>query len=205
VIPVEYTGVILAGGKSRRLDYRNKALLQIGDKTIIELVVDALSKVTEKIILITNSPQEFEFLKLPMLGDTIPNSGPIGGIYTGLKESKTHQNIVVACDMPFIQPQLLQFLVCQSKGYDIVIPLTIDGYHPLCAVYSKNCIEPIETLIETQSLKVTNLFQHVKVREVMFGTQHPYYTLNMFLNVNTVEDYLRATHVMKTIMVSDHF
>jgi molybdopterin-guanine dinucleotide biosynthesis protein A len=205
VIPVEYTGVILAGGKSRRLDYRNKALLQIGDKTIIERVVDVLSKVTEKIILITNSPQEFKFLKLPILGDIIPNSGPIGGIYTGLKESETHQNIVVACDMPFIQPQLLEFLVCQSKGYDITIPLTTDGYHPLCAVYSKNCIEPIETLIETHSLKVTNLFQYVKVREVMFDTQHPYYTLNMFLNVNTEEDYLKATHIMKTIIVSDYF
>ncbi len=132
-----------------------------------------------------------------MFGDIIPESGPIGGIYTGLKKSKTHKNIIIACDMPFIKPELLKYLVDQSDDYDIVIPKTSDGYHPLCAIYSKNCIQPAEILIRSFMLKVTNLFQYVKVKEIEFDEQHAFYRQNMFYNVNTKEDYLRAIDVLK--------
>ena len=100
------TGIILAGGVSRRLGYRNKALLKIGHKSVIEHIIAALAEVTEDILLITNSPGEYEHLGLPMFEDILPGSGSLGGIYTGLKVSKTHHNLIVACDIP------LSNLVC---------------------------------------------------------------------------------------------
>ncbi len=176
---------------SRRLDYRNKALLKIGDKNIVERVIASLSKVTDSIIIITNSPSELRYLKLPIYDDIIPNSGPLGGIYTGLTISNTYHNLVIACDMPFIQSHILKSLIYRIEDNDIVIPLTPDGYHPLCAIYSKKCLDYIKLLIDSSNLKVTNLFNFVKVCKVDFFNQDRC-ELNAFFNVNTNEDYLNA-------------
>jgi molybdopterin-guanine dinucleotide biosynthesis protein A len=189
------TGIILAGGASKRLGYKNKALLKIGGRSIIECVIDAVSKVTENAVVIANSPEEFEHLGLPMFGDILPGSGSLGGIYTGLKVSKTHHNLVVACDMPFIQPHLLTFLINHSEGYDVVVPVTPDGHHPTCAVYSRNCIKPIEAQIKTGNLRIASFFPHVKVNRLDFDILCTYYNLNMFFNINTREDYLKALSI----------
>lgn len=193
----QFTGVILAGGKSKRMGYKVKAFLQVGGKRIIERVLDTVYSVTDKVILITNLPNEYDYLGLTMFSDIIPDLGPIGGIYTGLSSSQSHQNIIIACDMPFIEPGLLELLMHQSERYDIVIPKTPDGYHPLCAVYSKNCIKPAKALIESKRLKVTDLFQYVKVNKVIFSKDNPYFIQNMFFNVNTEEDYIKAKNIMK--------
>ena len=177
-------------------------MLRVGNRSIIERVIDALSEVTESILLITNSPEEFEHLRLPTYNDIIPDSGPLGGIYTGLTISSEYYNLVIACDMPFIQSHILEFLICQIKDNDMVIPVTPDGYHPLCAVYSKKCVGPIESLISSGSLKVTNLFNYVKFNKVDFTT-YPECELNAFLNINTNEDYLRAISLADTYSVVD--
>jgi molybdopterin-guanine dinucleotide biosynthesis protein A len=188
----EVTGIILAGGVSKRLNYRNKALLSIGDKSIIECVIGALSEVTERIILITNSPEEFGHLGLPMFRDILPGSGSLGGIYTGLSVAETHHSLIVACDMPFIRPCLLTSLISHSKGYDIVIPVTPDGHHPTCTIYSKNCIKPIELQIRAGNLRISDFFPRMKVNRIDFGTPQSCNKPSMFFNVNTNEDYLRA-------------
>ena len=185
---------------SKRLDYKNKALLKVGNKSIIERVIDALSEVTESILLITNSPEEFKYLDLSTYSDIIPDSGPLGGIYTGLSISMTYHNLVIACDMPFIQSHILESLINQIEDNDIVIPVTPDGYHPLCAIYSKKCVNPIESLINSGSLKVTNLFNYVKVNKVDFTT-YPEFELNAFFNINTNEDYLMAISLENTYSV----
>ena len=189
------TGVILAGGLSRRLDYKNKALLRIGGKSIIERIISALSEVTANIFLITNSSDEFKHLEIPMFGDIIPGSGSLGGIYTGLKVSETYHNLIIACDMPFIRPSLLTLLIQQSRGYDVVIPVTPDGHHPTCAIYSRDCIKPIESQIKTGNLKIIDFFPHVKVNRVDSSMLYPYHESYVFFNVNTREDYLKACSI----------
>jgi len=195
----EITGIILAGGVSRRLGYRNKALLEILGKSVIQYVVEALSRVTENICLITNSPEVYVSLDLPMFGDILPGSGSVGGIYTGLKVSETHHNLVIACDMPFVQPHLLSMLINNSPGYDVVIPKTRDGYHPTSAIYSKNCIEPIEAMIKTGNLKIIDFLPHVAVNSMDIDTLLPNHDSNMFFNINTNEDYLKA------LSISDYY
>ena len=147
--------------------------------------------VTESILLITNSPKEFEHLVFPTYSDVIPGSGPLGGIYTGLQKSITSHSLIIACDMPFIQFHILESLINQIDGYDIVIPVTPDGYHPLCAIYSKICLKPIELLIKSGNLKVTNLFPYVKVNKADFSI-YSECELNAFFNINTNEDYFLA-------------
>lgn len=192
------TGIILAGGLSRRLEYKNKALLKIGGKSIIERIIDALSEVTADMLLITNSPDEFRHLELPMFGDIIQGAGSLGGIYTGLKVSETYHNLIVACDMPFIRPSLLTFLIQQSKGYDVVIPVTPDGHHPTCAIYSRDCIKPIEAQIRLGNLKISDFFRSVRIKRVDFNTLHDRYEQIMFFNINTKEDYLEAISIAES-------
>ena len=187
--------MILAGGASKRMGNKNKAFLKIGEKSIIERVLDAISVVVPQVILITNSPEQFVHLNRPSYQDILPGNGPLGGIYTGLINSMTNYDLVVACDMPFIQSQLLRLLINYSQDYDIVIPSTPDGYHPLCAIYSKACIDPIEKLINDGSLKVTNLFNYVKVKEVKLIEICPEFDLNVLLNINTDQDYKKATAI----------
>ena len=189
------TGIILAGGVGRRLGYRNKALLRIGDRSVIERVRDALSEVTESILLITNSSGEFQHLNLPMFSDILPGSGSLGGIYTGLKVSETRHNLVIACDMPFIQPDLLTLLMNHREDFDVVIPTARDGCQPTCAIYSKNCIESIEAQIKTGNLKIIDFFPHVKVNTIDLVRLCPGYDPNVFLNINTSEDHLQALTV----------
>ncbi|MFC1716243.1 molybdenum cofactor guanylyltransferase [Candidatus Poribacteria bacterium] len=191
----DFAGVILAGGVSRRLGYRNKALLKIGNKSVIEYVIEALSRATGNISLITNSPGEFAHLDLPMFGDILPGSGSLGGIYTGLKVTETHYNLVVACDMPFVQPCLLTSLINNSKNYDVVIPVTADGLHPTCTIYSRNCIEPIEEQIKTGNLKIIDFFPHVAVNSIDLDALCPCCDPNVFFNINTNEDYLKASAI----------
>ncbi len=192
------TGIILAGGLSRRLDYKNKALLKIGGRSIIERIINALSEVTADILLITNSPDEFKHLEIPMFEDIIPGAGSLGGIYTGLKVSETYHNLIVACDMPFIRPSLLMFLIQQSKGYDVVIPVAPDGHHPTCAIYSRDCIKPIEAQIRSGNLKISDFFPNVRTRKIDFNTLHDRYDQIMFFNVNTKEDYLKAVFIAES-------
>ena len=186
------TGIILAGGVSRRLNYRNKALLKIGRKSVIQHIIAALSEVTDDILLVTNSPDDFEHLGLPMFADILPGSGSLGGIYTGLRVSKTQYNLILACDIPFIQPCLLTFLIEQKKGYDVALPVTPDGYQPTCAVYSKSCIQPIETQIHDGNLKIADFFPNVSVNRINLSAPHPCYEPKMFFNINTSEDYSKA-------------
>ncbi len=192
------TGIVLAGGLSRRLDYKNKALLKIGGKSIIERITDALSEVTAGMLLITNSPDDFKHLEIPMFGDIIQGTGSLGGIYTGLRVSETYHNLIVACDMPFIRPSLLAFLIQQSKGYDVVIPVTPDGQHPTCAIYSKDCIEPIEAQIRSGNLKISDFFPNVRTRKMDFNRLHDRYDQIMFFNVNTKDDYLKAVSIAES-------
>jgi len=192
------TGIILAGGLSRRLDYKNKALLKIGSRSIIERVINALSEVMADILLITNSPDEFKHLEIPMFGDIIPGSGSLGGIHTGLRVSETYHNLIVACDMPFIRPSLLTLLMQQSKDYDVVIPVTPDGHHPTCAIYSKDCIKPIEAQIRSGNLKVSDFFPNVRIRKINFNALHDRYDQIMFFNINTKEDYLKAVSIAES-------
>lgn len=191
------SGIILAGGVGKRLGYKNKALLKLGGKSIADYVIEALSEVTENMLLITNTPDEFVQFNIPMYGDILPNSGPLAGIHSGLKNSGTHYNLVVACDMPFIKSCLFRFLIDNIEDNDIVIPVTPDGYHPLCAIYSKNCIEPIEHLIGLGKLKVTDLFSCVKVKKVKFPESDPNCDLKVFYNINTDEDYIKAVSLLQ--------
>jgi molybdopterin-guanine dinucleotide biosynthesis protein A len=184
------------GGKCRRLG-RDKALEIIGDKSLLERVLSALDCLGDETILVAADKHPLSnpsgHPRLRKTTDIYPEKGPIGGIYTGLTASRTQYNLIVACDMPFLNRRLLQYMIELVKNYDLVIPRVGRLVEPLCAVYSKRCLEPIEYLLRQDNLSVRNLLDLVRVRYVEAEEIDRFDPERMsFLNVNTESDLERA-------------
>jgi molybdopterin-guanine dinucleotide biosynthesis protein A len=191
------TGVILAGGKSRRMG-RDKAFLPFGQGFLIERVIEVIQQVTADVVLITNSPEQYQRFGLPMFTDVIPDAGSLGGIYTGLVSSKTPYSLCLACDMPFVKPAFLHFVCDKALEADVVIPRNAEDFQPLCAVYSQACCASIRQRIEAGRLKITGFFDQVRVRVIdgeLLARYDPHDV--MFFNANTPEEYAKAQRMLE--------
>jgi molybdopterin-guanine dinucleotide biosynthesis protein A len=194
---MQVTGIILAGGQSRRMG-RDKAFLPFGKGLLIERVIEVVQQVTADVILITNTPERYRRFGLPMFSDVIAEAGSLGGIYTGLVSAKTPYSLCLACDMPFVKPTFLRLLCRTAAEADVVIPRNAEDFQPLCAVYSQVCRDPIRHKIEVGQLKITGFFDQVRVR-VIDGDLLTRYdpTDVMFFNANTPEEYAKAQHMFE--------
>jgi molybdopterin-guanine dinucleotide biosynthesis protein A len=186
------SGVVLAGGQSRRLG-RNKALEKIGGVPLIERAVGALGQLSDDLVIVTNDPALYGGLGARLIGDVWPGMGSLGGIYSGLREARYERALVVACDMPFLNLSLLRFMVELAQDYDVIIP-RFDGYlEPLHAIYSRACLGPIEAQLAEADLRIINFLSQVRVYyldEATLGAYDPQH-LSLF-NVNTPADLKRA-------------
>jgi molybdopterin-guanine dinucleotide biosynthesis protein A len=165
---MKVTSIALAGGKSRRLG-RSKVLEIIDGKSLIGHVTERLRPLTNQLLIVTSQEQ----LDLPVAGkaeilvDLYPGKGPLGGIYTGLLTSRSSHSIVVACDMPFLNTELLRYMVALSGDFDAVVPRLGEGLlEPLHAIYSKSCLDIMKTHLERGQLEVYSFFSAVRVRYV---------------------------------------
>lgn len=197
--------IVLAGGKSRRIGV-NKSLLKIGDKTLIERVVDVLAGIFPELLIVTNTAEEYDFLGRPIVADLIPDMGSLGGIYTGLKMSQSERSFFVACDMPFLSDGLVRHMVREADDYDVVIPRVsygtrnIAGYEPLHAIYSRACIPHIEALLEARRLRIVDFFPHVRVKEIPADVVQQYDPHRcLFFNINATADIEKAQALWRKI------
>ena len=196
--------IVLAGGKGLRLR-RNKTLEAINNRSLLQWVISHLNFFDSSILIVIAKeqplPQFVGYPKLRVVADTYPGKGPLGGIYTGLTVSDSFHNLVVACDMPFLNQALLRYMIQLSASFDLVVPRLGNLVEPLHAVYSKACLAPIECMLTQGNLRVTELFTLVKVRYVeaeeinRFDPKH----LSLF-NVNTEADLKTARELLKEEM-----
>jgi molybdenum cofactor guanylyltransferase len=161
--------IALAGGKSTRLG-RNKLTEIVGDKTLFSRVISNLAIFESEMIVVTsdpsNIPRDIDYPKITIIKDIFPDKGSLGGIYTGLAASKTFYNLVVAGDMPFLNHELLSYFVSQAEGYDLVAFNKDNKFEPLHAVYSKNCIAPLENMLQQVNVRIIELLKLVKTRMI---------------------------------------
>jgi molybdenum cofactor guanylyltransferase len=184
----EVTGVILAGGKSTRYG-GNKAFALIDGIALIERVIQVMSSVFSDLLLITNTPEEYTHLHLPMVQDLIKGLGPLGGIYTGLKSISGEAGFFVACDMPYLCAPLIRHIVRLQGDSDAVVPRLGWMVEPLHSLYALTCIDAIEALIRSGNCQILQFFQKVRVRyvdEEVLRTFDP--QLRCLANVNRPED-----------------
>ena len=218
LIPV--TGVILAGGQSRRMG-ENKALMQLGNDSLIGHVIHRMRLITDELLLVTNSPTEYAHLDVPMHGDILPSTGALGGIYTGLTHASHDAVLCVACDSPFLEPKLLAYLVSVLGEYDAVMPYTYSSQQTpscqnkdigvtnpshntqitlqtLCAAYSKRCLSIIESMLRDSELRVHALQERAYLNRISPEIWKAFDPEGMsFFNINTPQDFERANSYMR--------
>jgi len=194
--------IVLAGGKGLRLGY-DKTLETVGNRSLLQWVVFHLSSFNSDIIIVTATEQSFPqftgYPRLTIIADTYPGKGPLGGIYTGLSVSDSFYNLVVACDMPFLNRALLSYMIQLSVNFDLVVPRLGNMVEPLHAVYSKGCLPTIERQLKQGNLGVTELLNLVRVRYVEAEEINRFDPKHLsFFNVNTKADLERARELVKS-------
>jgi molybdenum cofactor guanylyltransferase len=159
------SGIILAGGQSRRMG-RDKALIDFRGRPIIAHVIDTLRALTNDIVVISNRSDLYHPWEARVVPDYDPPCGPLGGIAAGLQAMESELAIVVACDMPFLNVSLLRWLIDQAADYDAVVPRTGEEFEPLHAVYRRTCNHPIVQRIMQGDRRVISFFADVRLRPI---------------------------------------
>ena len=186
------TGIVLAGGKSNRYG-RNKALVEMDGIRLIERVIGVVEPIFEHLLIITNTPQDYAYLKLPMVEDLIKGLGPLGGIFTGLQTISDEAGFFVACDMPFVNAELIHHMADVMGDFDAVVPKVDWKIETLHAIYTKSCIPAIKELIDNRDYQIFNFFQKVRVRYLNENEIRGFDPeLRSFFNINRPEELLNA-------------
>ena len=193
------SGVILAGGLSKRLNGRDKALIEIQGKRILDHIYAVYADIFSEIILVTNKPEAYLNWSMLTVTDLFPVRSSLTGIHAGLFYASRPYIFVSACDAPFLKPELVDLLISQARpGTDAVMPETPKGLEPLCAVYSKSCLQIIEAHIRQEKLKIQWVFNKSRINrisEARVRKADP--ELISFVNINTPEDLIAVESLEK--------
>ena len=189
------TIVIQAGGASSRMG-QDKALMPFLGRPLVERIVARLADLGDEVLVTTNRPHDYAFLNLPLFSDLMPGLGALGGLYTALQAAKHALVAVVACDMPFVDPNLLraQIDLLEREGADVVIPRSDEGFEPLHAIYRREtCLPAVKAALDRGDRKMISWFDAVKVRVMTMeevAAVDPGF--RSFINVNSPEEFKRA-------------
>ena len=187
-----YTGLVLAGGSSSRLG-QNKALVPVAGRSLIKRVVDVLRPLVSNIVLVAPSADLFVHLGLPVVADIYPGVGTLGGLHAGLSAIQTEYGLAVGCDMPFLNADLLCFMISQARGYDVVMPRVGKYYEPLHALYSRRCVPAIERSIQAGRRRILHALAGTRIRYIEESEINRFDPDHLsFFNVNTPEELERA-------------
>jgi len=194
------SAVVLAGGKSSRLG-ADKSFLLLDGQPLIARTVQRLSVLSDDLIIVTNTLERFKPLGLAarLVADERPGEGSLMGIYSGLKAARHPYALVVACDMPFLNPPLLRYMLSMAPGYDVVIPRLADMLEPLHAVYGRTCLPWIARLLDEGRRKIIAFLPYAKVRYVEESEIGRFDPLHLsFVNINTPQDWEQVQGLLST-------
>lgn len=196
----DITAAILSGGRSTRMG-ENKSLMKLGNKTVIERVKELLHPLFSKVILITNEPEEYSFLKLQTFRDIYPGKGPLSGIHSALKNSATDKCFIIASDIPLMKREMIEYLVNYRTGKMITIASAGGFIQQLCGLYNKSCVPEAEKILLSRDLNEERSPLQRKRRcsvleladrlgaEIIDASSLPFSTVDMYYNMNRREEF----------------
>lgn len=190
------TGIILAGGKSSRMG-KDKGLVLINERPLVDYAVDVLLELTDDLIISTGNPY-YGYLGFPLVEDEFREIGPMGGIYSALKHSSSMVNLVIPCDMPLIHPDLFRFLFTHLEDHWVVLPSS-DGKHPepMCGIYRKEILPVMIEFISKGNYKLPDLFKEIPYKMVPITGKQAFFSEWIFMNINSLEDLGMAEHLLR--------
>jgi len=199
----ELTGIVLAGGASRRMG-RDKAFLELGGRPLIEIVIERMSRVCAEVLVVAAPPssdgdipmvpdvRSYAGLGVPVVEDCFRDVGVLGGLHAGLEAAAHELTLAVGCDMPFLNPDLLRVFAGWAEEFDVVVLRHGDGerVEPLHAAYRRTCLPAIENAVRTGRRRIISFFSQVRVRYATLDEVLPFDPhLRSFRNVNTPEEW----------------
>lgn len=198
------TGAILAGGMSRRMGH-NKAFIRLDGETIIERTVGVFKKLFDETMIVANDSPTYEGLGVNVYTDICKGAGSLGGIHTALMQATSDHVFVVACDMPWLDPDVIKVVLsfavspdeARVERTDAVIPFIEGRYHPMHSLYFKSCISPMEEMIKGGELRISSLIERINVRTLKAGDFGGLPVARSVENVNTKEDLERVQARLK--------
>ncbi len=213
------SALVLAGGRSRRMG-RDKALLDFDGAPLIAHVIARVQQVCAEVIVVANDVETYARFGAPVIRDVYPDRGSLGGVFSGLRAIRYDYALAVACDMPFLNPTLLRYLIALAPTADVIMPRAADpsrsrsggvkprlqydlrakeiDLHPTHAIYSQRCIAPIEERVRSGDLRLIGFLDAVKVRIVEAREIDPFDPQHLsFFNVNTPENLALAQSFVK--------
>lgn len=185
----EIVGAILAGGTSSRMGV-DKALLPIRGIPIIAHLARMLSGVFSEVLVLPGKRASYSFLHLPHIRDVFEGCGPLGGIHAALQHAAPRPVFVLACDLPFVTPPLIEYLLSHSASAHAVIPLFNGRTQPLCALYMPTCLQPIGSRLTGGRYSVLRALEEIKHTVIPITAQLPFYVPNILANINIERQYL---------------
>ena len=189
-----WTAAILAGGEARRLGGIDKSALLVRGTSILDRQLRVLRSLTPHILIVASDEHRYREAGVPVVCDRIRGAGSLGGLYTALVEAPTDQLVVMACDMPFLTAPFLTRLVALGVGADAAMPRDARGLHPLCAAWARRAAPHLRARIDEGRLRILDALDGLDVRELDPGELARFDTDGtLLLNVNTPDDYARAT------------
>ncbi len=191
--------VILAGGDSKRIG-RPKPLLELGGETLIERMVRQLSLFFGQITIVTDQKELFKGLPVTLAGDILtgPCKSPLRGIHAGLSASSLPYQFFTACDMPFLNLPLIEYMAGFAGVYDVVVPRVGDYYQPLHGYYRRSCIEIIRRQLENERYKTTDFYSLLNVRYIGLAEISRFDPgQDTFFNINSWADYEKALRMLQ--------
>lgn len=178
------SGLVLAGGRGERFG-QNKALISIKDQPLIEIIIKRVEDLFDEVMIIGDLVPAKILPYIKHIQD-VAKYGPLGGIYTGLLNSKTEYNFVIGCDMPLVNREFVLLMINRLKeGYELIIPKSARGLEPLHSIYSKGCLKYIEEQLSKGDLKLMNLIK--KIDKVKYIDRMDW-AESSFFNINTQQD-----------------
>lgn len=200
IMGMETTVIVQAGGESKRMG-QDKALLPFLGKRLIERVIDRVSPLADELIVISNSPEKFSFLDVPVIPDLVRGRGALGGLLTALSAAHHPAVVLVACDMPFVNPGLLAYErdLLVEGNYDVVIPRTSHGAEPFHSVYRREtCLPLVEKVMEAGLWRADSWFGEARMRYLSEEEIKKNDCDGLaFMNVNTPEELAKAEKLVE--------
>lgn len=191
------SGIILAGGRNTRFSGKDKAFISIGGKRIVDRIYHLFRETFKEVIIVTNEPAKYLGWDAHIVTDIFPVRSSLTGIHAGLYYTQTLHAFIAACDVPFLQKDVVEAIVgALSDDIDVVIPETAAGLEPLCAAYSIRCLDTIHHNLTQKKMKIQMLFKRMRVKRISEKTLRRIDPqLISFLNINSPPDLVRAEAV----------
>jgi len=177
---------ILAGGKSSRMG-SEKGLVLFNGKPFIEHIIDVLRKMNLPIHIVSNT-HLYDSFDYTVYSDIIKDKGPLCGIHTALMNSDKKYNLILSCDIPFVNEDVIKYLVNKIIGVeDCIAPIHEGCSEPLCAIYSKDCVNILKNLLDANQLSIRTALNNINTQFIDVSNQD-FYRKNLFMNINSKKE-----------------